>query len=137
MSDQENGDLLRLLSEQLKVDPLNSKKFIAALGGAGLVVFMFIFSGVLLYINPTAFGVFSGFATTAVTATAGLAAAYIGGQAAVEFKANSTLQSAQEVNKPIIVPPVIAPVRPVPVEVVNKPNEPVPTKEKKPDNPDK
>jgi hypothetical protein len=102
------ADIASGLFAVLQADPKDSKKMMAAAGGGASLLIVFIISAVIYCINPKDFGAFSGVVMITIPAVAGLSMAYLGGQSAVEYKATAALQATQEIDKPVVIAPVLA-----------------------------
>jgi hypothetical protein len=99
MDASQTKELITNVWQQLSTNPMDSKKFLAALGGVAAMLIVFIFSVIVYIINPKDFGAMSGIVMLALPSIAGLVTAYLGGQTAVEVKANQVLQSTQNEKK--------------------------------------
>lgn len=90
-----HADILAFVKDQLATDPKDSKKFIAMQLGVIATLLVALCAGVLFFYGPiTAAPFVAQVAQITITAVGGLVATYIGGQAAVEFKANAVLNTS-------------------------------------------
>lgn len=90
------GKITGFVQDQLAVDPRDSKKFVMTQFGVFVVLGITLGAGALIYFVPLVAGNIAALAQIAVTAVGGLVATYVGGQSAVEFRANSVLKSATD-----------------------------------------
>lgn len=121
MSDHAN--IIDFVKEQLASDPKDSKKFLAMQFGIFSVLIVAGTAGLIFFTGPIAVaGSVAMVAQIAITAIGGLVATYIGGQAAVEFKANAVLNTSAQ--QPSALQPSDG--EPLPVVVTNPASDPVP-----------
>ncbi len=124
MTDHANS-IIDFVQEQLKADPKDSKKFLAMQFGIFSVLIVAATAGLIFFLGPvTVAGSVAMVAQIAITAIGGLVATYIGGQSAVEFRANSVLNTSAQTYAPAALSPSDS--EPLPVVVTNPASDPVP-----------
>jgi hypothetical protein len=89
-------NIVEVIRTQLSTEPAESKKYRMVAHGMWIVMGIFGLATLVCYMKPEIAGHIAGLAQMTVTAIGGLVAVYAGAQAAVEYKANSVLQTNQQ-----------------------------------------
>lgn len=117
--------IVDFVKEQLSVDSRDSKKFVAMQLGIICTLVVSGCAGLIFFFGPVAVaGNVAMVAQISITAIGGLVATYIGGQAAVEFRANSVLNTSAQTFAPAALQSGDG--EPMPVVVTNSERDRVP-----------